>query len=108
MSMDAVKAIGEVVIEGMGIGDAQMVRFHMYEEIPPVGTKLYGPEALSQVRKQALLEAAEICDEMQQHWNDYKDTALLNDDIGLSLAASGEPRAARFLAERFRKLAEEE
>jgi hypothetical protein len=62
MSMDAVKAIGEVVIEGMGIGDAQMVRFHMYEEIPPVGTKLYGQEALSQVRKQALLEAAEIFD----------------------------------------------
>jgi hypothetical protein len=34
-------AIGEVVIEGMGIGDAQIVRFHMYKEIPPVGTKLY-------------------------------------------------------------------
>ena len=29
------------MLERMGIGDAQVVRFQMYKEIPPVGTKLY-------------------------------------------------------------------
>ena len=32
--------VGEVVLEGL-IGDSQVVRFHMYKEIPPVGAKLY-------------------------------------------------------------------
>lgn len=38
---------------------------------------------------------ADICDELERHWSDYKDTALLNDNVALSVAASGEPRAAR-------------
>ena len=41
---------------------------------------------------------AVICDEMQEHWCAYKDTAQLNGDIALSIAASGEPRAAEALA----------
>lgn len=41
---------------------------------------------------------AKVCDELDQHWSDYKDSALLNGDIELSNAASGEPRAARAIA----------
>jgi hypothetical protein len=41
---------------------------------------------------------AKVCDEMGVHWSGYKDTALLNGDIELSNAASGEPRAAESLA----------
>lgn len=33
--------VGEVVMESMGVGDAQIVRFRMNGRIPPVGTKLY-------------------------------------------------------------------
>ena len=43
-------------------------------------------------------ECAVLCDEMLEHWSDYKDTALLNGDVSLSIAASGEPRAAEALA----------
>jgi len=48
--------------------------------------------AIEQEERQA---CANLCDELGQHWNDYKDTALLNGDVALSNAASGEPRAAR-------------
>lgn len=41
---------------------------------------------------------ATVCDDLEQHWSDYKDTALLNGDVDLSNAASGEPRAARAIA----------
>jgi hypothetical protein len=41
---------------------------------------------------------AKVCDELCEHWGDYKDTALLNGDVDLSNAASGEPRAAARLA----------
>lgn len=47
-------------------------------------------------------ECAKVCDEMAQYWQDYKDTALLNGDVQLSNAASGEPRAAKSLAELIR------
>lgn len=40
------EAVGEVVLESMGVGDAKVVRFHMYKEIPPVGTKLYTQPAI--------------------------------------------------------------
>lgn len=33
--------IGKVVMESMGVGDAQIVRLRMNGRIPPVGTKLY-------------------------------------------------------------------
>lgn len=46
----------------------------------------------------AMRRCAEICDELEEHWSDYKDTALLNGDVELSNAASGEPRAARSIA----------
>ena len=42
---------------------------------------------------------ADICDELEGHWSDYKDAALLNDDVALGNAASGEPRAARAIKE---------
>lgn len=47
-------------------------------------------------------ECAKVCDETEEHWSAYKDAALLNGDTDLSNAASGEPRAARFIAERIR------
>lgn len=49
-------------------------------------------QALLAAERQAV---ADICDELEQHWSEYKDAALLNGDVGLSNAASGEPRAAR-------------
>ncbi|UCV00277.1 hypothetical protein [Acidovorax radicis] len=45
---------------------------------------------------------AQVCDEMRSHYSDYKDTALLNGDVELSNAASGEPRACEFLAKAMR------
>lgn len=54
--------------------------------------------------REVLEKAAKLCDEMEQHYSDYKDAALLNGDVELSNAASGEPRACRFLAERIRAL----
>jgi len=41
---------------------------------------------------------AKLCDELEQHWCDYKDAALLNGEVDLSNATSGEPRAARAIA----------
>lgn len=41
---------------------------------------------------------AKLCDELAEHYSAYKDTALLNGDIELSNAASGEPRAAQTIA----------
>ena len=48
---------------------------------------------------------ARICEEMGEHWSAYKDTALLNGDVELSNAASGEPRAAESLARLIRSAA---
>jgi hypothetical protein len=62
--------------------------------------------AQESVRKAVLNERKRclaICEEMEQHWSDYKDTALLNGDVDLSNAASGEPRAARAIADLIRK-----
>lgn len=53
-------------------------------------------EALLAAERQAI---ADLCDELEHHWSDYKDAALLNDDVALSNAASGEPRAARAIKE---------
>lgn len=41
---------------------------------------------------------AVICDELQEHYAGYKDTALLNGDVELSNASSGEPRACIAIA----------
>lgn len=49
-------------------------------------------EALLAAERQAV---ADICDELEEHWSEYKDAALLNGEVALSNAASGEPRAAR-------------
>lgn len=69
----------------------------------------YSPAKLREHGKvcaRAALEwAASICDEMTAHWASYKDTALLNGDVELSNAASGEPRAGEFLATAIRALA---
>lgn len=46
---------------------------------------------------------AKMCDEMQTYWADYASTALLNGDVELSIAASGEPRAAESLARMIRE-----
>lgn len=65
-----------------------------------------GEKVVQEIQREAMeLErdaCAKVCDEMAQHWQDYKDTALLNGDVQLSNAASGEPRAANALAELIR------
>ena len=50
---------------------------------------------------------AEIADELGSNWSAYKDTALLNGDIELSNAASGEPRAAKAIAAAIRARGQE-
>jgi hypothetical protein len=50
----------------------------------------------------ALAVVEKLCEEMETHYHDYAATALLNGDVELSNAASGEPRACRFIAERVR------
>lgn len=45
---------------------------------------------------------ATICDEMREFYSAYKDTALLNGDIDLSNAASGEPMACEYIASAIR------
>jgi len=62
-------------------------------------------EAWQASRKQALAEMATICEELESHYSAYKDTALLNGDVDLSNAASGEPRACRAIAEQVARLA---
>lgn len=51
---------------------------------------------------------AKVCEELGDHWSAYKDTALLNGDIELSNAASGESRAAEAIATVIRALGDEE
>jgi len=70
---------------------------------PPKPAMWHGStEALRQLVRGAVEQererCARICDEMGEHWSAYKDTALLNGDVDLSNAASGEPRAAEALA----------
>jgi hypothetical protein len=48
--------------------------------------------------------AAVVCDELHEHYSGYKDTALLNGDVELSNAASGEPRACIAIAAAIRSL----
>ena len=45
---------------------------------------------------------ATICDELESFWSAEKDVALLNGDVALSNASSGEPRAARAIAQAIR------
>ena len=47
-------------------------------------------------------ECANVCDELETHYSDYCSTALLNGDVALANAASGEPRACRAIAEAIR------
>ena len=63
--------------------------------------------AWNAAKREALLEAAGMCDELEVHYSGYAATALLNDDLQLGLAASGEPRATRFIGEKIRKMAGE-
>jgi hypothetical protein len=52
-------------------------------------------------------QCAKVCDELGEYWAGYKDTALLNGDIALSNAASGEPRAAEAIAKAIRARGEQ-
>ena len=45
---------------------------------------------------------AAICDELESFWSAEKDVALLNGDVALSNASSGEPRVARAIAKAIR------
>lgn len=51
---------------------------------------------------------AQVCDEMHEHYTGFKDTALLNGDVALSNAASGEPRACEFLSAAIRARGQKE
>ena len=57
-----------------------------------------------QIRNDAIEECATVCDEMEEHYAAYASTALINGDVQLANAASGEPRACRFIAEKLRSL----
>lgn len=46
---------------------------------------------------------AKVCEEMHDHYSALKDTALLNGNVDLSNASSGEPRACEFLAAAIRQ-----
>lgn len=70
-------------------------------------TALFTESQMQQACADALREAAELCDELETHYSGYAHTALLNGDVALSNAASGEPRAARFIAEKLRMMAGE-
>ena len=60
--------VGEVVLERMGVGDAQIVRFQMYGKIPPVGTKLYPAPISAEAAVLAEREAcAEVCDRFAEN-----------------------------------------
>lgn len=67
----------------------------------------YSKEAIKKFA--ALVAAAEreacakVCEEMHDHYSALKDTALLNGDVDLSNASSGEPRACEFLAAAIRQ-----
>lgn len=55
----------------------------------------------AEIAKHVALEreaCAAICDELESFWSAEKDVALLNGDVALSNATSGEPRAARAIA----------
>jgi hypothetical protein len=54
----------------------------------------YGEEVAKMEREACLT----ICAELHEHYSGYKDTALLNGDVELSIAASGEPRACEAIA----------
>ena len=54
-------------------------------------------------REEERERAANICEELFQHYSAVKDTALLNGDIALSNAASGEPRACLVIATAIRR-----
>jgi hypothetical protein len=59
--------------------------------------------AWARTRVKAEREAcAAICDELESFWSAEKDVALLNGDVALSNASSGEPRAARAIAQAIR------
>lgn len=60
----------------------------------PAQVLAYAEEAVRAERE----ACAVICDELQEHFAAYKDTALLNGDVELSNAASGEPRACEAIA----------
>jgi hypothetical protein len=83
-------AIGEVVIERMGIGDAQIVRFHMYKEIPPVGTKLYSRPLLQSSTPTEPRATVELTDEeIRKHFEAMYSEQLLRDGRILKRESDG-------------------
>lgn len=55
-------------------------------------------EAIKAATERERERALTICAELREHYSDFKDTALLNGDVELSNAASGEPRACEAIA----------
>lgn len=69
---------------------------------------VHAPEQMNRrIRAAALREVASICDEMEEIGAAYCDTAQLNGDMDLALAAGGEPRAYNFLASKLRAMSED-
>ena len=93
----------EMMAECMDMVRQELIAAGLVESsVPPMML----PEAIFSAHRAAVAaereSCAQVCEEMAQHWADYKDTALLNGDVQLSNAASGEPRAANALAELIR------
>ena len=90
------------------IAMAKEAGFFLYDLTETHGVKTVesdDPDQWAQLARFAALVAAkereacaQACDEMHEHWYAIKDTALLNGDVDLSNASSGEPRAAESLA----------
>lgn len=89
MSQDEIIAMGN---------EAALQHGHTYEPEPGDGTIEFLGSFAALVAAKEREACAQVCDEMQEHWSAIKDTALLNGDVALSNALSGEPRAAEALA----------
>jgi hypothetical protein len=64
---------------------------------------LFTADQLAQAVVEERERCARICEELYEHYSAVKDTALLNGDIELSNAASGEPRACLVIATAIRR-----
>lgn len=81
------------------------VRGH-YDESGSTPQELLRFAKLVAIREREALKS--ICEELEQHYSDYAVTALLNGDVDLSNAASGEPRACRTIIDAIRARGEKE
>ena len=91
-------------------GDVPAVMLAAADEIERLQSVIAGLRADFETAHARMMTSAErereacaaICDELESFWSAEKDVALLNGDVALSNASSGEPRAARAIAQAIR------